>query len=190
MGFPALTSATARWRPVSGPGLEHLDLRRDGDNVIADGVIVGGRDAKPYGVHYRIVCDAGWRTRRLHIHTTTGLSLDLAADGNARWSDNEGKRLPQLDGCIDVDLAGSPFTNTLPIRRLELKPEDGASELSMVYIPFGTFEPTVDGQRYRCLEADALYRYEAADRSFTADLPVDRDGLVIDYPSLFVRADL
>jgi uncharacterized protein len=190
MSFPPLAAATARWRPVSGSGLEHLDLRRQGDNVIAEGVIVGGRDAPPYGVHYRILCDTGWRTRLLDIHTTTGVSLRLASDGGGHWSEDDGSKLPHLDGCIDVDLAGSPFTNTLPIRRLELRPEDDLSELRMVYIPFATFAPTVDEQRYRCLKEGALYRYEAADRSFTADLPVDGDGLVIDYPTLFIRVDL
>jgi hypothetical protein len=190
MGFPPLTAATARWRPVSEPGLAHLDLRRDGDDMIAEGVIVGARGAPSYGVHYRILCDARWRTQMLHIHTTAGLTLHLAADGDGHWSDGDGNELARLDGCIDVDLAGSPFTNTLPIRRLELRPEDGPRELRMVYIPFSTFVPAVDEQRYRCLEADTLYRYEAVDRSFAADLPVDSDGLVTDYPSLFVRVDL
>jgi hypothetical protein len=190
MGFPPLTLASARWRPVAGDGLEHLDLRHDGDDIVAEGVIVGGRGAPPYGVHYRLVCDAAWRTRLLHIHTTAGRSLHLTADGEGHWADADGRPQPHLDGCIDVDLAGSPFTNTLPIRRLEPKPEDGVHELTMVYIPFATFEPITDGQRYTCLQAGALYRYEAADRTFTADLPVDEDGLVTDYPGLFVRVAL
>ena len=57
----------------------------------------------------------------------------------------------------------------------------------MLYVPFDTFEPIVDEQRYRCLKDGALYRYEAVDRTFAADLPVDRDGLVLDYPTLFER---
>lgn len=190
MSFPPLTAATARWKPVAGTGLEHLDVHRGSEGIVAAGVVIGSRDATPYGVRYRVVCDGGWRTRRLDIDTTGGKSLRLVSDGEGRWSDADGTRLPHLDGCIDVDLAGSPFTNTLPIRRLELAPADGVRELAMVYVPFATFEPTVDGQRYRCLEADRLYRYEAADRSFAADLPVDRDGLVLDYPSLFVRVDV
>ena len=51
----------------------------------------------------------------------------------------------------------------------------------MLYVPFQTFEPTVDEQRYRC-QRPGLYRYEAVDGSFAADLSVDEDGLVIDYP--------
>lgn len=185
--FPPLTLATARWRPASGDGLEHLDLRSAGDDIIAEGVIVGARDAPPYGVNYRIVCDAGWRTRLLHIHTTAGRSVRLTSDGDGHWTDDGGSPMPNLDGCIDVDLAGSPFTNTLPIRRADLTPETGAVEFRMVYIPFATFEPAVDEQRYICLEAARLYRYEAVDRSFAADLTVDEDGLVVDYPTLFHR---
>jgi uncharacterized protein len=45
----------------------------------------------------------------------------------------------------------------------------------------------VDEQRYTCLKRHSLYRYEAVDRSFSADLPVDPDGLVTDYPGLFER---
>ena len=57
----------------------------------------------------------------------------------------------------------------------------------MVYVPFDSFEPVVDRQRYTCLTPARLYRYQAADRTFTADLPVDEDGLVLDYPTLFKR---
>jgi uncharacterized protein len=46
-------------------------------------------------------------------------------------------------------------------------------------------------QRYGCLQARAdggLYRFEALPSGFTAELPVDADGLVLDYPGLFRRA--
>jgi len=184
--FRPLVPVAARWRLEDATGIEHLNLRPSGDTIVADGVIVGDRGGLPYGVHYRIVCDAGWATTTLLIETTDGRGLHLASDGRGAWSDPQGRRRPEFDGCIDVDLAGSPFTNTLPIRRRELTPETGAVEFRMLYVPFRTFEPAIDEQRYRCLEP-GLYRYEAVDRSFTADLTVDEDGLVIDYPTLFQR---
>ena len=61
-------------------------------------------------------------------------------------------------------------------RHIRWKPVDGSG-----------LEPTVDFRRYRCLEPCRLYRYEAVDRSFSADLPVDEDGVVLDYPTLFDR---
>ncbi len=126
----------------------------------------------------------------LDLDTTNGRSLHVSSDGAGIWRDADGKSLPAFDGCVDIDLAGSPFTNTLPIRRLELKKASAAVKLRMLYVPFDTFEPIVDEQRYRCLEDGALYRYEAVDRTFAADLPVDHDGLVLDYPTLFERITL
>jgi hypothetical protein len=42
-------------------------------------------------------------------------------------------------------------------------------------------------QRYTALEPGALYRFESPDSGFTAELPVDEDGFVLDYPGLFRR---
>jgi hypothetical protein len=45
-------------------------------------------------------------------------------------------------------------------------------------------------QRYTCLEKSdrgGLYRFLSLDGEFTADLPVDAGGLVLDYPGLFRR---
>jgi hypothetical protein len=44
-----------------------------------------------------------------------------------------------------------------------------------------------DGQRYTCPKEGELYRYESLESDFMADLRVDADGLVLDYPGLFRR---
>jgi uncharacterized protein len=190
MAFHPLRPLSARWRPVDAAGLEHLDLRPIDDGGIAvESVVIGGRGAVPYGCRYRLVLDRDWAVRRLDLETTEGRTLRLRADGRGVWTDGDGGRIAALDGCIDIDLAGSPFTNTLPIRRDWLAAGGAAHSFRMAYVPFDTFTPVVDGQTYRCLKEDRLYRYEAADRSFTADLTVDDDGLVTDYPGLFARLD-
>lgn len=182
-----LPPLTRRWRPVQGTGLEHLTLQPKAGGLVADSVVIGERDGKPFGATYRIECDACWCVRSFTVETTDGRTLSLVSDGAGHWSDPDGKPRQEFDGCIDIDLAGTPFTNTLPIQRLALRPEDGTVELRMLYVPFDDFIPVVDGQRYTCLEAGKLYRYEAADGSFTAELPVDEHALVMDYPTLFVR---
>jgi uncharacterized protein len=98
--------------------------------------------------------------------------------------------MPELEGCIDIDISATPFTNTLPIRRLGLKP-DQSEELTVTYIRVPELLVGPERQRYGCLEDQAeggLYRFEALPSGFTASLPVDADGLVIDYPGLFRRA--
>jgi uncharacterized protein len=163
-----------------------LSLTRDGQGWAARSVVIGARGGRTYGLGYQFVCDARWSVRWLELVTTEGLRLELHSDGLGRWTDGAGSSLPEFDGCTDVDLAGTPFTNTLPIRRLAWS-EGKPVELAMLYVPFDSFTPMIDRQRYTCLRQGRLFLYEAADASFKALLPIDEDGLVLDYPELFER---
>lgn len=185
--FRALATRTVRWRPLEGAGLEHLTLSPSGGGVIATSVVIGEFEGTAFGARYRIECDEGWTVRSFDIETTDGRALAMTGDGEGNWCDGAGVARPEFEGCIDIDLSVTPFTNTLPIRRLALGSDDGTVRLKMIYVPFDTLVPFVDGQDYTCLDAARLYRYAAADRSFTADLPLDEDGLVLDYPGLFAR---
>jgi uncharacterized protein len=88
-----------------------------------------------------------------------------------------------------VDISATPFTNTLPIRRMELLPGQ-AYELTVAYIAVPEMETKPVRQRYTCLEVrpyGKLYRYESLSSGYTTELWVDNDGLVIDYPGVFKR---
>lgn len=187
MSFRRLARRTIRWRPVEGDGLEHLTIGPEEGEIVARGVIVGARGGSAYGVDYTIVCGPDWAVRALDLGTSDGMAISLRSDGLGRWTRHDGKALPEFDGCLDVDLAGSAFTNTLPIRRLWPDLGQRAAHLAMLYVPFTTFVPVRDAQVYTGLEGGRRFRYEAEDRSFAADLPVDEDGLVLDYPTLFAR---
>jgi hypothetical protein len=189
MAFRALKSKTVRWQPAHGSGLEHLTVRAEKDAIVARSVTIGEFEGKRFGVHYTVICDKRWTVRKLALETSDGHRIGFASNGQGRWIDDKRRRRPEFDGCIDIDLSGSPFTNTLPIRRLNLGRKHGPVEFSMLWVPFDSFEPFVDGQRYTCLESGRLYRFEAIDGSFTADLPVDADGFVLDYPTLFKRVE-
>lgn len=182
-----LSARTLRWRPLEGEGLEHLVLEPHADRIEIRFVAIGERGGVPYGARYRIVCDPAWRATEFGVSTADNRGLALFSPAPGRWVDAVGDALAAFDGCLDIDLAATPFTNTLPIRRLDLAPAMGRVEMEMVYVPFDTLRPFRDGQRYTCLEAGRLYRYEAADRSFAAEIAVDEDGLVTDYPGLFRR---
>ena len=201
MSFAAPRPLTVRWRPEHGDGLEHLTLRPEaGDQpeagrIVARGVLIGGRAGRPYGVDYATASAGGWAVRRFDLATTDGMALSVESDGAGTWRNHDGRALPEFDGCLDVGLAGSAFTNTLPIRRVAWGPGRRDADLAVLYVPFDTFVPVRDGQRYRALEGgrDAAdgqrrFRYEAADRGFAAELTVDADGLVLEYPGLFRRA--
>jgi hypothetical protein len=168
------------WTARQWPGCEHLDLRADEDGVAADGLLVAAVEGVPIRMAYQIECDAAWRIRSAAIDLHGIARRVLTRDGDGRWFDN-GRERADLAGCTDVDIALTPFTNTLPIRRLDLVP-GAAADLRVVYIqpaPRLTIGPAE--QRY--LRLDAGYRYESG--AFGADLAVDADGLVTDYPDLW-----
>ena len=48
------------------------------------------------------------------------VDLNVVADGTRRWQLN-GSECGAVAGCVDIDLAFSPSTNLLPIRRLDLR---------------------------------------------------------------------
>lgn len=175
------------WQPWDAPGFEHLRLTVAAGEVVADSLLVALHDGLPFRARYTVRCDGDWRVRavRVALLDDPAPALALLADGAGRWTTPDGTPLPALDGCRDIDLSATPFTNTLPIRRLALPP--GASrDLDMVYIRLPALRVDPDPQRYTRL-GDRLYRYESRDSAFTADLPLDADGLVLDYPGLFRR---
>jgi len=117
--------------------------------------------------------------------------VDLRGDGGGSWTDASGRPLPALRGCIDLDVAATPFTNALPIRRLGLGPGQ-AAEIAVVYVAVPRLDVTRVAQRYTCLRKDAdggVYLYENLENGFRAELPVDRDGVVKDYPGQWRRLE-
>lgn len=176
------------WVPESSPGIEHLRLAVRDDGVAADGLVVGVEEGTAFRARYEVRCDAAWRVREVRAALLDGGELHLRADGAGHWT-ADGEARPDLAGCIDVDIRVTPFTNTLPIRRLGLRPGESA-ELAVAYIALPALEATLERQRYSCLATGpdgGLYRYESLPGDFRADLPVDADGLVLDYPGLFRR---
>ena len=115
-----------------------------------------------------------------------GEALEPLADGQGRWTTSPGDPLPGLDGCIDADISATLFTNTLPIRRLGLRTGESI-DLKVAYVAAPGLGVEPDGQRYTCPKEGELYRYESLESDFMADLRVDADGLVLDYPGLFRR---
>jgi hypothetical protein len=82
-----------------------------------------------------------------------------------------------------MDLTGSPLTNTLPIRRLNLlKAQTGvAHRVSVAWVLVPSLEVVQADQIYTSL-GDGMVRF--ANETFSADLLVDDEGFIVDYPGL------
>jgi uncharacterized protein len=180
------------WAPWEGPGLEHLRLVTSEVGVVANGLVIGLEAGRLFRISYDVRCDERWRVQEVRVATPDSERpvLELLADGEGRWNRRGGEPVPELEGCIDVDISATPFTNTVPIRRLGLRLGE-SEELMVTYIRVPELLVGPERQRYECLEAQAdggLYRFEALPSGFVTELPVDTEGLVIDYPGLFRRA--
>lgn len=174
-----------RWHEWDGPGLEHLALRQRAGEVLADSVVICSGET-PFAVRYRIACGANWRARSVMVDMIgSGQTLALVADGEGRWT-RDGLPMPELDGVLDPDLTVTPFTNTLPIRRLRLSTGQSA-EITTAFIEFPALTVVANPQRYTCLEQGRRYLYESRASDFKQELEIDRDGLVVSYPDFWRR---
>lgn len=136
-------------------------------------------------LRYVVDCDRRWLTRSVAIEGRVGprrVSLGIAADGAGRWT-QDGEPQPAVAGCLDVDLAFTPATNLLPIRRLEL-PVGGSASVAAAWLTLPELRLRELEQRYR-RSGPTRYEYEAPATSFRTSLTVTPSGLVADYPGLW-----
>jgi hypothetical protein len=178
-----------RWASEEGDGIEHLAFDARSEGFFVESVVVGQRYGRSYGLFYTVICDPEWRVTYASLRIAGGAQVELHGDGAGHWRDGSGRTLDALEGCIDIDIAATPYTNTIPIRRLQLAKGE-RRPISVAYVSTPDLEVTRVEQAYTCIEPDREYRYEGIFRDFTADMKIDDDGLVIDYPTLFRRLPL
>jgi len=177
----------ARWQDWSGKGIEHTVIRCTQVSSTAESVVIGAANSEPFAVRYQIRCDGSWTLNYALIEIVGEQSkVELLSDGRGKWTDAAGNGLPDLDGAIDLDISATPFTNTLPIRRLRLA-RGHSAEIRAAYVHVPDLDIVRDPQRYTCLEPLHRYRYESLDSDFVREIEVDTDGLVVTYPGLFKR---
>ena len=194
------------WRGDDDPDrLEAATITLAADRFSA----LGTSRAADYTTSWALETGSGWVTERLEIGVTGHgwwRHLTFTRDSAGRWtsedeSDGEAD-LPapgivdaeSIEGALDCDLALCPVTNSMPILRLGLLDTAGSETgLVMAWVDLPSLQVIRSDQLYRGVRpydaeaGSAVVRYESANRSFMADLTVDEDGLVIDYPWLAKR---
>src|SRR5215468_3385505 len=104
-------------------GMDHCALLHTTEGWLLKGTVVGVlEDHRPLLATYEVHCDGKWRTHRVQVERTIATdvkTLSLIVESRGVWR-SSGRELRELHGCEDVDLALTPATNTLPIRRLNL----------------------------------------------------------------------
>jgi uncharacterized protein len=185
-----LPTIDAVWISLRWPGIEHAHIEPRGEHFDADSRAILVLEGAPLRVEYRLAWDVQWCARTLLIRTESQGRVDqleLRSDGRGTWTDGEGASLPGLDGCLDVDIAMTPLTNTLPIRRLGLAVGE-RREMDVAYVKIPGLVVVPVAQSYEYLEstpAGGLYRYQSS--TFQAELRVDRNDFVVNYPTVWER---
>lgn len=185
-----MSNTTVMWQAIHWPGIEHFTLTDKNGLRNAYGNITGVIGVQPFALQYEIEMTGNWKVSWFHIRSLApnGREIKLTSDLAGHWFDLAGNHIDAFDGCIDIDISLTPFTNTLPVKRLSFQPGE-KKEVRMLYIKLPEFELQQVQQHYTCLD-EHHYRYERYDQNtvaFSADLPFDEDWLVTDYPGIFKR---
>ena len=169
------------WRNRSDSSLTTVSLRWENEGWTGDGRIESN------DVQFVLRISPMWQVQQfLLFRDLDEPDLWLATDQRGRWGEVNGAHRTDLDGCVDVDLAGTPFTNSIPIRRLPLHLGHSAQQ-NVIRIDTDTLSVVPVTQTYSMLgERTWLYRSMLTGEEVEAT--VDQYGIVID-DTIFERVN-
>jgi hypothetical protein len=191
------------WVKDDPVGVEFAEILLGPQKVSAEGVAISGGPRIPYRLDYKLETVVGYVTSRLWVMSRGEgwrRALDLRRDASGIWTaaaeETGSVDLPRAGGdpatfseALDCDLGLSPVTNLMPILRHELLADGEPIELTTAWVSVPDLSVRADEQRYSLIAAASgrVVRYEARDGTFTADITLDGDGLVVDYPGIARR---
>ena len=176
------------WQRLDFPGVEHFVFEDSGENKKASGHAVGvWENEQPFAIGYEVEINNDWRVTAFRVESLDGTNRQIAmnSDGNGVWFDRDGAQQAEFDGCFEIDITLTPFTNTLPVKRLSLTVGE-QKRISVLYIELPEFNIKRVEQIYTRL-GERVFVYEGYPKDFRAEIRVDEDGFVTDYPELFRR---
>ena len=182
--FKDRNNVKVKWINWTQDAIENLVLSEKPEAIFVESTIINHGE-RHFTINYSLTCDPSWKVKTLNLELVeTKEKIKLESDRYGNWSNDSGI-IPKLHGAIDVDITATPFTNTLPIRRLKLGEKQHA-EILVVYIKIPELSLDIDLQRYTCLSKDT-FLFEQINTNFNRKIKIDKDGLVVRYPGLFKR---
>jgi uncharacterized protein len=176
---------TILWHRLETPGHDACRLIQGDGTWRLEGMAAFLLEGVPACVAYELECDGEWRTREGAVHGWVGsLPLDfrITRTPEGSWTLN-GQIVPDLDGCVDLDLGFTPATNLSQLRRVALEVGQAADvPVAWLDVPVGTLQML--HQRYERRTA-GTYWYESPRFDYFALLQVNETGFVEKYPELW-----
>jgi hypothetical protein len=179
------------WLAWHGSGLGHLRLAVRESGVVADGLVLGVDDAHPF----RLLLPGALRPLLERAGRPCGRPRRAA----------EGRAVLRRGGQLDrTRRTGRVVSKGLRLRghlrdavhelaaHTQARPRTcGVAGIALAYLEGAELQPWPGPQRYTRLQTGeggaTTYRFVSLDGGFRADLPVDLDDLVLDYPGRFRR---
>lgn len=195
------------WSRQGAFGAEFAVAHLGSDGMIARGVALGSQPF-PYRLDYELETGRRFVTKRLVVSVRAqglGRRLELLRSPTGTWSETvlddadatvRPPRSPMdaagLSGALDVDLEFSPLFNSMPVLRHDLLGRGGSVDFVMTWVSVPSLAVHRSPQRYSLVrtldDGTSLVRFESlAGDGFVADITMDVDGLVVDYPGIATR---
>lgn len=187
---PLPTAASWRHRG-SRSGFEVVFFAPTPSGHLLSGRTTADDGESAWSLGYTVAVDRDWRTTEMRASASTEggeASVHLTRDDSDGWV-VDGERRPELRGCVDVDFESSAMTNTLPLRRLELRRGERV-DVPAAFVRAPDLRVERLEQTYTLTEATPqglVFHYESSTFGFACELRYDAAGLVIDYPGIAVR---
>jgi hypothetical protein len=178
-------ASTIVWRRLDRLGHDSARLQRLGDGWRLDGAAVFMDPAGPCRLDYVVDCDETFRTSVARVAGWVGtepVAIEIHADADRHWTMN-GRSVPEVAGCEDVDLSITPATNLLPIRRLSLA-RGARAPVRAAWLAFPELALAPLDQIYQHV-SNGRFHY-ASGNDFTAELETRPDGFVTHYSGLWI----
>jgi hypothetical protein len=175
------------WTGIEYHSLENCIVTITDKGSEINSFIIGTYTNELYRIEYRIRTNQYWETTFFEIKSqlyNTVEIIDFRKEGKDSWYVN-GQPDGKFNGCIDIDISLTPFTNTLPINRLTLSEKEG-EQIKVLYVIVLRRKMMPVQQKYTKL-SQTDYKYENVPNDFESVIVVDDLGLVVKYPGLFKR---
>jgi uncharacterized protein len=181
-------------------GAELAQVTVTDGTLSATGVAIGTHPT-PYRLDYQLTTVDAYVTARLVLRAAGDgwrRALDLQRAASGAWSCTTeaegdldqpapGGELAGVRGALDCDLGLSPMTNSMPVLRYRLHEGGGPVDLLMAWVSVPDLAVYPSRQRYAFVRREStarIVRFQSLDSPFQAEIGVDDDGVVLDYPGI------
>jgi uncharacterized protein len=176
------------WKHEEQFGFEYFLLIDQDESMVAEGTIIYEveDDALAHIVNYTVTLDEHWVTQTLEIVVDNYFRMKLTTDGQGNWFNRAGINLPDLKGAMDIDIAMTPFSSSLPINRMVNWEQNEQKQFDVIYIYIPTLETKMVHQTYTYLYQEGTLRFfQFRCYSYETTISVNEEGLVVSYPNVF-----